>query len=744
MTKLLFQPWQARRRCRLALLSWHLPAAERPHPPPPARPQVAAEPALWAALGEAKLRVLCLDEGPLEATATYTASTHAAAAGPLTLAGAALRAPGARGGDADAGAAAAAPPTGCPVAVELRVVNSRDALARLDRPAAAAGAAAVLWADVASGAAERRPALLQRLVLAAHCDLKAHRYTYWAGAPALLPPTPFTLLEPLAPADARLGGAAAAVAACAAFAAANEPFWLLVPGAKGAAAARPLADWAALEEEERARTYLAFLDPSNDPAAPGWPLRNALLLAAARWRARSLRVLCLRARRGRLDANASLALRVALPDVPPGGPPPRVAGGWAPAPVAADLGAAMDPLRLAADAVALNLELMRWRAAPTLDVGALAAARCLCLGAGTLGCAVARALLGWGVRRLTLVDAARVSFSNPVRQSLFTFEDCLGGGRPKAAAAAAALRAIAPGVEAEGVELAIPMPGHPPADAAEATAATAAAARLDALVLGHDAVFLLLDSREARWLPAVAAAARGKLVVTAALGFDDFVVVRHGAPPLRGGADTPWPAEELAELEELEEGGDAEKAEEELGDLAAAPGQAERLGCYFCNDVHAPGDSLTGRALDQQCTVARPGLSGVAGALAAELAVATLAHPAGVAAPAPGAGPAPAEADALPLGEPPHMVRGQLAGFSQACLVGRAFPQCPACSPAAARAYLRGGARFVARAVSEPRYLERLTGLSSLHAAAEAAEAAAAGARAVAASGSDAEDWEEL
>jgi ubiquitin-like modifier-activating enzyme ATG7 len=723
-----------------------------PPPPPPrrrapspatARPQVATQPAFCAALGETKLRVLRLDEGPLEATATYTASTHATAAAPLTLTGAALRVP--PSGDADAGAAVLPPPAGCPVDVELRVVNSRDALARLDRPAAASGAAAALWADITSGASERRPALLQRLVLAAHCDLKAHRYTYWAGAPALLPPTPFTLLEPPAPADARLGGAAAAaaVAACAAFAAANEPFWLLVPGAEGAAA-RPLADWVALEEEERARAYLAFLDPSNDPAAPGWPLRNALLLAAARWRARSLRVLCLRARRGRLDANASLVLRVALPDVPPGGPTPRAAGGWAPAPAAADLGAAMDPLRLAADAVALNLELMRWRAAPTLDVGALAAARCLCLGAGTLGCAVARALLGWGVRRLTLVDAARVSFSNPVRQSLFTFEDCLGGGRPKAAAAAAALRAIAPGVEAEGVELAIPMPGHPPADAAEATAATAAAARLDALVLGHDAVFLLLDSREARWLPAVAAAARGKLVVTAALGFDDFVVVRHGAPPLRGGADTPWPAEELAELEELEEGGDAEKAEEELGDLAAAPGQAERLGCYFCNDVHAPGDSLTGRALDQQCTVARPGLSGVAGALAAELAVATLAHPAGVAAPAPGAGPAPAEADALPLGEPPHMVRGQLAGFSQACLVGRAFPQCPACSPAAARAYLRGGARFVARAVSEPRYLERLTGLSSLHAAAEAAEAAAAGARAVAASGSDAEDWEEL
>lgn len=40
----------------------------------------------------------------------------------------------------------------------------------------------------------------------------------------------------------------------------------------------------------------------------------------------------------------------------------------------------MSPLQLAEQAVDLNLRLMRWRAAPDLDTGALAATRCLLLG----------------------------------------------------------------------------------------------------------------------------------------------------------------------------------------------------------------------------------------------------------------------------------------------------------------------------------------------------------------------------
>jgi hypothetical protein len=52
------------------------------------------------------------------------------------------------------------------------------------------------------------------------------------------------------------------------------------------------------------------------------------------------------------------------------------------------------------------------------------------------------------------VDSARVSFSNPVRQPLFEFADCLEGGKPKAACAAESLKKIFPGMVRRSLTLA--------------------------------------------------------------------------------------------------------------------------------------------------------------------------------------------------------------------------------------------------------------------------------------------------
>lgn len=122
-------------------------------------------------------------------------------------------------------------------------------------------------------------------------------------------------------------------------------------------------------------------------------------------------------------------------------------------------------VRLAEQAVDLNLKLMKWRVMPDLALDKIAATKCLLLGSGTLGCYVSRALMvsfycfvllyikanstpyqAWGIRNITLVDSSRVSYSNPVRQPLFEFEDCLNGGKPKAQCAADSLKRIYPGV----------------------------------------------------------------------------------------------------------------------------------------------------------------------------------------------------------------------------------------------------------------------------------------------------------
>lgn len=107
------------------------------------------------------------------------------------------------------------------------------------------------------------------------------------------------------------------------------------------------------------------------------------------------------------------------------------------------------------------------------------------------------------------MDNGKVSFSNPVRQPLFTFQDCLEGGVAKAKAAASSLEAIFPGVNAKGIDLSIPMPGHS-IDSSQVISERIA--MLKKLMEEHDAIFLLTDSRESRWLPTVLGSALQKVI----------------------------------------------------------------------------------------------------------------------------------------------------------------------------------------------------------------------------------------
>lgn len=590
----------------------------------------------------------------------------------------------------------------------LQNFNTEKGFQDFDKVAALKEAGHRIWQNIVSGAAEEHPMCLGLFVLLTYADLKKYIYWFRFASPALKPPEPFKVsstktleqhfeaeAETVATACDTWRAAAKDEQATSSSSTTNQiqwPFWLLVKDDAGSWTAEPLTAHATVAESGR-EYWLCMADPSNLPDHPGWPLRNMLLMAAKRWHVRNLSVLCVRDRRGKADAQRSLALSVILPEIAPDWEPSTVVGWEANSngkltPHRVDLGPSMDPHRLAQSAVTLNVSLMRWRAAPSLGIDRLQDLKILLLGAGTLGCAVARVLLGWGVRHIDFVDNSNVAFSNPVRQSLFEFEDCLHGGKPKAQAAADKLRQIYPGAVSQGFSLSIPMPGHPVAPS-QLPQVQADTERLADLIADHDVVFELMDTRESRWLPTLLAAAEGKMVINAALGFDSFLVMRHGAPP------------------QGKEGSEPQQ------------GRGKRLGCYFCNDVVAPLNSTVDRTLEQQCTVARPGLASIAGGVAVELMASTLQHPEGMHAPAAVPGEQ-FDQDSLPLGPVPHMVRGQLSGFSQMCLTGQAFQQCTACSPTVVEQYKQHGWSFLQQALHDPKMLEDLTGLAKLHAETEA------------------------
>jgi ubiquitin-like modifier-activating enzyme ATG7 len=62
----------------------------------------------------------------------------------------------------------------------------------------------------------------------------------------------------------------------------------------------------------------------------------------------------------------------------------------------------MDPVAQADGAADLNLKLMKWRAAPSLDLARLASTKCLLLGAGAARC------VRWGVAGVMLNTGDRI------------------------------------------------------------------------------------------------------------------------------------------------------------------------------------------------------------------------------------------------------------------------------------------------------------------------------------------------
>jgi len=322
-----------------------------------------------------------------------------------------------------------------------------------------------------------------------------------------------------------------------------------------------------------------------------------------------------------------------------------------------DLKSMFNPETIAENAVDLNINLMKWRMCPYLNTDIIRQHKYLLIGAGTLGCHVSRALLGWGARHITFIDNGKVSYSNPVRQSLYTFEDSKNvGNNSKAILAAEKLKKIFPMVDAKGFNITIPLPGRTLIDEKAKEEYFKNLEILENQIKECDIMFLLTDSRESRWYPTVIAKAYNKLVITAAIGFDSYLVMRHG-------------------------------------------NNENKLGCYFCTDISTPGDTSGNRTLDQQCTISRPGVSMICSGLATELAMSC-------------------GNSALNKSEKeediPHQLRGNLINYEMQHFNFKYNTNCVACSDNIVKTYKEDRLNFAIGVMNDPYYIEKTCGIHEL------------------------------
>ncbi|KAK9296789.1 hypothetical protein QLX08_009310 [Tetragonisca angustula] len=560
--------------------------------------------------------------------------------------------------------------------------------------------------SIQDGTALQSPWKLSLFLVLAYSDLKKYKFYYWVAHP-----TPLKLPEMYyeeSPKSINEEFAAKHVEdLCQGFlqldSRTKNYFTVLLSGDKMtivdlAAGVKAINTNSEKQSQSYNEIYFAFYDPCAT-SNPGWPLRNLLCLLC--WHcptyyfSKVIKFISIRGNKTQKSLVFALKSKqyenykcerdsLFLSNLV----------GWESnlndklGPTIVNLSDMMDPTKLSDRAVNLNLKLMKWRLVPDLDLEKIYNLKCLLLGAGTLGCAVARILLGWGVNNITFVDNSNVSHSNTVRQSLYSHQDAVKH-KHKAYAAKDAVLNIRPSINAEGVILHIPMPGHVVGESM-LDSTKKSLEKLEELVENSDVVFLLLDSREARWLPTVLCAAKNKIAINAALGFDSYTVQRHGT---RNFTNPISP------------------------DLETRNPRGMDLGCYFCNDVTQPGNSQTDRTLDQQCTVSRPGLSQIAAGLAVELLITLLQHPLGIEAEAlvRRDNISPSDTDLVGLlGCVPHTIRGSLWNYDTHLTITHRFTSCTACSVPIIAEYKNRGLRFVLDTCNVPNYLEKLSGLEQI------------------------------
>jgi ubiquitin-like modifier-activating enzyme ATG7 len=510
-------------------------------------------------------------------------------------------------------------------------VNTLNDFKKLNKLILASSAGKQLWDDIVQRKVLQNPELLNRFILLSFADIKTHNNIYWFAFPTLILKnmeikTSHTLLT--------IQNQKILMDSFKKFTEYHVDPYFIVKDFK----CFRLSTYDTFKDDDLS---FGFVDMCHLNTNPGWNIRNFLIFIAYTFKKTTFKVYSLR---GFNYESVCFHIDMKYDKISFDN---MKTIGWEKngknhlGPRMIQLKDIVDPETLAENACDLNVKLMKWRMMPKLDIDKIQRSKCLLLGAGTLGCCVSRLLVGWGVKNITFVDHGTISYSNPSRQSLYTFED---NGGAKAEFAADAIKKINPNIIVKGVNISIGMPGHQ-VHSTEIDDNRESYEKLDKLYDEHDYIFLLTDNRESRWLPTLLGKVKNKIVINIALGFDYFVV------------------------------------------------QYQDTGCYFCNDMLAPSNSLRNRTLDQMCSVTRPGIAYMASAIAVELFINKM--------------------DPDKLNEP-NQIRGTLDNYNIVKSNNIPFDRCTACSSKVINKYNEEKYDLIYRVQNNSNHLEYLSGIDTL------------------------------
>ncbi|EKX74104.1 autophagy protein, putative [Theileria equi strain WA] len=320
----------------------------------------------------------------------------------------------------------------------------------------------------------------------------------------------------------------------------------------------------------------------------------------------------------------------------------------------------LDPRKVCKLDEELNLQLMTWRVVPELKLDRISRLNVGIIGVGALGSSIARQLLSWGIGDFTIVDNGTVS--NATRQGLYTHEDCLKR-TPKVEAANTMIKRIRPDANVKSLFLRIPMPGHYESQEDINNAVNA----MEEIMDSCDVLFLSTDSKESRWLPSLLASVRNfkgdntPLVISVGLAFDSLMIIRHSFREFVGA-------------------------------------------CYFCSESSVLQDTISGRPIDETCTIVKPGISTTCASLAVELLVNLTQHESGFAAP---------HGSTSCLGCIPHSIRLSISDLKISQLFAEPSDSCICCSNRIFSSFINDE-KFLQKVYKDTKYLAKVSGLTSI------------------------------